>query len=306
MNRFAIIGAGLLPLVGFVGAASAADLPARTYTKAPAVAPVMAYNWTGCYVGVNGGYGWSNGNTRYQNDPNAPNADPINFVPNPSGFPMTYLSAPQPRGSGGLAGGGAGCNWQSSQWVWGIEGDIDWANFSGSKSNTALSGPNSQFGIGPGTYTFLSSTGTAYEQVAVQWLSTIRARAGMAVQDRLLLYVTGGLALGGVSSQGSVNVGFPTQAAPFSWSGSNSATKAGYAVGGGAEWAFSDHWTAKAEYLWYDLGSVSHSLNCTTSAAVGGCARFFSTLGNARSTVNGSIVRVGINYLFGGPVVAKY
>ena len=82
--------------------ATAADLPSRgPITKAPPPVAPIGYNWTGCYVGVNGGYGWSNGNTRYQNDPNAPNADPINFVPNPSGFPMTYLSAPQPRGSGG-------------------------------------------------------------------------------------------------------------------------------------------------------------------------------------------------------------
>ena len=41
-----------------VGAASAADMPARTYTKAPPAPGVAVYNWTGFYVGVNGGGGW--------------------------------------------------------------------------------------------------------------------------------------------------------------------------------------------------------------------------------------------------------
>ena len=54
MNSFAIVGAGLLSIAGFVGAASGADLPARTYTKVPAiVAPV--YDWNGFYLGLNGG-----------------------------------------------------------------------------------------------------------------------------------------------------------------------------------------------------------------------------------------------------------
>jgi outer membrane immunogenic protein len=285
--------------------ALAADMPVKARPMLPVAAP--AYNWTGCYIGANGGYGWNNNRSTYSNDPNAPNGDPINFVPDPSTFhfPLQYISTPTgTSGSGGLAGGGAGCNWQSQQWVLGIEGDIDWAGISGSRTNTAFSGPNAQFGLGPGVYSFLNSTGTAYERLSVQWLSTIRARAGMAVQDRLLLYVTGGLAVGGVNSQGSVNAGVPGVSLT-TWSGSDSATKTGYAVGAGAEWAFSDHWTAKAEYLWYDLGSMSHPLNCTYNSGFS-CAALYPTLGNVSSTAHGSIVRAGINYRFGGPVVAKY
>jgi outer membrane immunogenic protein len=49
MHRFAIVGAGLFSIAGFVSAAAAADLPSHVYTKAPAASPI--YNWTGCYVG---------------------------------------------------------------------------------------------------------------------------------------------------------------------------------------------------------------------------------------------------------------
>ena len=282
------------------GAAVAADLP----MKAPASPPPSAYNWSGCYVGVNGGYGWNNGHTTY-NDPNTV-GDPINYLPGVGPFfaappPLTYI--PTPTGTGGsgwLGGGGAGCDWQSQQWVFGVEGDIDGANISRSSTTSAFSGPN-QFGLNPDTYTGIGSVGTANEQVSLRWLSTIRARVGFAIEDRVLLYATGGLAVGGVNSQGSVTVNSGTPF-PVIWSGSNSTTKTGFVVGGGAEWAFSGHWTAKAEYLWYNLGSVSHPLTCVTDGGLAcNLGGVYATLGSSNSSVFGSIVRVGVNYNFGAP-----
>ena len=274
----------------------AADMAAPIYKAA---AP--AYSWTGCYIGVNGGYGWNSGSTSYQNDPNAPFADPINFVPDPFGFDEQYIPTPSGTdGSGGLAGGGAGCNWQIQQWVAGLEADIDWAHISGSDTSSAFG----QFSTGPGgIYTSIDNTGTANEQVTVRWLSTIRGRAGFAVQDRLMLYATGGVAIGGIDTQGSV-----TTSSPFpgfnnpAWTGSDSTVKAGGVIGGGAEWAFTDRWTIKGEYLWYDLGHVSHQLNCTATnfpqSYCGSGGYFFGTLGSASSSVFGSILRVGINFKF--------
>ena len=278
--------------------AFAADLPpAPVYTKAPVAAP---YSWTGCYIGANGGYGWNNGNSTYH-DPNT-TGDPINNLPN-FGTPSVYIPAPTSTGgSGWLGGGGAGCNWQSQQWVFGVEGDIDGGHISGSNTTSAFSGPH-QFGIGPGIFTGTDSPATANEQVSLRWLSTIRARAGIAVQDRVLLYATGGLAVGGVNSQGSVITGTSVGLAGGEvWNGSNSTVKAGYVVGGGVEWAFYDRWTAKVEYLWYDLGNVSHPLNCSFNSGFA-CGAFgvYPTLGSTSSSVFGSIVRVGLNYKFGGP-----
>src|ERR1700683_5201754 len=105
MRCVVIVGAGLLSIVGFVGAASAADLPAATYSKAPTIVD-PAYEWTGFYVGVEGGGGWSRDQRTYL-APNPPNGALINE-----------------RLAGGLAGGLIGYNWQlpGKQFLLGIEG----------------------------------------------------------------------------------------------------------------------------------------------------------------------------------------
>src|SRR3954466_13943501 len=81
--------------------AVAADLPRAMPAKAPAYVPV-GYNWTGFYVGINGGYGW--GRSRWSSF--GASADP----------------------AGGMIGGTVGYNWQAmgSPWVFGLEGDADW------------------------------------------------------------------------------------------------------------------------------------------------------------------------------------
>jgi outer membrane immunogenic protein len=153
----------------------------------------------------------------------------------------------------------------------------------------------------PPSLTLLGSpTATASEKTEINWLSTIRGRVGFTVQDRLLLFATGGLAIAEAHSEGSVTV--TSSSAQTIWSGSHSVVKAGFAVGGGGEWAFANRWTAKAEYLWYDLGNVSHPLACTSGFVSGfSCTStpgLFATLGNAVSSLRGSILRFGINYRF--------
>jgi outer membrane immunogenic protein len=111
-----LLAAGLLALAGSIGAAEAADLsrpPPAMPTKAPYFVPY--YNWTGFYVGVNGGGAW--GNSAW------------------SGLiPSSFTT------SGGLLGGTVGYNWQFGQFVWGLEGDADWTDMRGTANIAACAG----------------------------------------------------------------------------------------------------------------------------------------------------------------------
>jgi len=206
-------------------AAMAADLPRQMPAKAPAYVPV-AYNWTGFYLGINGGYGWGRSSW--------------------DGFGSGNFNT-----SGGLIGGTIGYNWQGagSPWVFGLEGDVDWANIRGSFANA------------------LCPTGC---ETKTSWLATVRGRAGYAF-DRVMPYITGGLAVGDIQAN---RPGFAGM----------SDTRAGWTVGAGIEAAIVDRWTAKVEYLYTDLGSSSCS---ATSCGI-------ATNVSARN----NIVRAGLNYRF--------
>ena len=125
-----------------------------------------------------------------------------------------------------MVGGTIGYNWQSAQWVFGLEGDINWTNIEGS-TNT------------------LCPAGCRTEN---SWLATARARVGYAV-NRVLPYVTGGLAVG------DINASTP------GFTGAED-TKIGWTVGGGLEFVIAGNWTAKAEYLYVDLGKFNCGLGC--------------------------------------------
>jgi outer membrane immunogenic protein len=111
MRRLAIIGVGLVSIVAFAGAASAADLPAKVYTKAPPIAPI--YNWTGFYVGINAGGALSH---------NCWNV-------------AGGLSGGCHDATGGLGGGQIGYRYETANWVIGVEAQGDWANLKGSNTS---------------------------------------------------------------------------------------------------------------------------------------------------------------------------
>jgi outer membrane immunogenic protein len=139
-----------------VGWAAAADLP----VKAPEIAPIV-YNWSGCYLGIEGGGNWGK----------ASETDAADLHPAFVGLPLV---APFNL-SGVLAGGTAGCNYQVGTWVFGVEGDLSWTNTNGSANdlppfNTASTNP-----------------------VSEKWIDTVRGRVG-AAWDRALFYATGGVA----------------------------------------------------------------------------------------------------------------
>ncbi len=134
--------------------------------------------------------------------------------------------------TGGTIGTFLGYNWQYSSFVYGLEGDWSWI---GAKTTATM-----------GTF-FL--TDRSYN---IDWVATIRGRAGLAV-DATLLYVTGGVAIGHVkNSIASFDPGAP----PFS-SFRQDKTKVGWTAGAGVEHLFSPHWTARAEFRFVDLGTSS-------------------------------------------------
>jgi outer membrane immunogenic protein len=87
----------------------------------------------------------------------------------------------------------------------------------------------------------------------------------------------------------------------------NSQTRVGYAVGAGGEWLLSSNWSAKLEYLYYDLGSATYATgriaNDTTGLPLDGVAAVATS---TKVHFNDNIVRVGVNYHFGGPAVSQY
>ena len=216
-----LIGTAAFVALSTVGAL-AADLPAQTYKSAPAVAQV--YNWTGFYVGVNGGYGWGT-------------QDPLVLFSNR--FDRASFNV-----NGGMFGGTIGAQIQQGYVVIGLEGDLDWANIKGTGISTPSIG-----GLGlisPITLNIATNTSA---------VGTVRARVGVAMNN-WLFYATGGGAFIKSSANGTSIAGvacgtlgiFPNCAA--------SAWRPGLAAGLGAEWGFAQNWSLKLEYLYIEaLGS---------------------------------------------------
>jgi outer membrane immunogenic protein len=164
--------------------------------------------------------------------------------------------------SGGLVGGEYGTNWQFGHWVLGTESDSSWTSLKGTAPEV--------FNPIPG---FTATTQENY-------LAMSRVRIGYA-QDRLLAYITGGLADGYVDVQSSGAVGTV----------SDNEFRLGWNAGGGFEWAFASQWSAKVEYIHFDLGSAAY-LNTAASP--------FLSRANGVS-LNGDLVRVGLNYHYDLP-----
>ncbi len=143
----------------------------------------------------------------------------------------------------------------------------------------------------------------------LDYLGTVRGRVGYAL-DRFLIYGTGGFAYGGVNSSVAFFSNAPGNA--LAYAGRSNRMETGYAVGGGMEYALptdtfinvlnSSAVTIKAEYLYYDLGSRAVRVDATGLATANGSY-------TSRFKTEGHIVRAGLNFKFGSPivpVVARY
>jgi outer membrane immunogenic protein len=175
--------------------------------------------------------------------------------------------------NGFVGGAQLGYNWQRERWLFGLEGDIQ---FSGERASGDVC---TVAGCPAGSTLFT-------RDYKLDWFGTARGRIGFLPAERLLLYATGGLAYGNFSGSSwtlPMNIG--------TWS----FLRAGWTVGAGVEAALGNNWSVKFEYLYMDMGHVGGS-----SAVVTPNTYRFDT----RFTDN--IARVGVNYHFSGPVVAKY
>ena len=263
MKRVLVLS-GLL-VVGAVPA-MAADLPYKA--PPPVMAPLPT--WTGFYLGLNGGYSWG----RSSRELNFVTATGATLIA-PSGVVTTGGTELE----GGLFGGQIGYNWQTANWVFGFESDIQWANQRGSR---AFNGLIPLAGGG-------ALTGAVVDQ-KLEWFGTFRGRGGFLVGQSALLYVTGGLAYGSLQTDIAL-AGLTAAGAGIAATASGSGTRVGWTVGTGLEWKFSPNWSAKVEYLYMDIGSTTNTAFITTPAGV--------TVGaNVTSRVTDNIIRGGFNYQF--------
>ncbi|MBB4201053.1 hypothetical protein CCR94_11350 [Rhodoblastus sphagnicola] len=222
-----------------------------------------SFSWSGIYVG--GNVGLSGGDFRYP------------AVVSSTGGAILGEGAARLNSSGVLGGGQVGVNFQlRGPIVVGLEADIQGASVTGEV------GVDSSLG---GT-TLSGKAGSR-----IDFLGTARARVGAVILDRGLLYATGGFAYAGGNSY--VNGAYGGSSVSIS----KETLARGFAVGGGLEYALTDHWSLRSEYLYADLGK--------TSLYNGS---FFSANANLAVETTTHIVRAGVNYRFGGPepIIAKF
>jgi outer membrane immunogenic protein len=238
--------------------ASAADLAARPYVKAPA-AVVAAYDWSGFYVGANGGGAWSRKCW-----------DVVPFTVNLGFIPPILFSGSEGchTASGATAGGQVGYRWQRAAWVFGLEAQGNWADFSGSNASLLFGGLATN-------RTKIDAFGLFTGQVGYSW-------------NNALLYVKGGAAVTDNRYEGLATIGgFVTDRA--------SDTRWGATVGAGVEYGFAPNWSAALEYDHLFMGTNNYGMT-------------FAGLNTRNVDIkqDADLVTVRVNYRFGGPVVARY
>jgi outer membrane immunogenic protein len=254
-----------------VAPAHAADLGVRVPS---AMNP--AHNWSGFYAGLNAGGAWGQSNLVTSTTNDLPTGG--FFESNTALF--NTVGAQRTNASGFTGGGQVGFNWQAGNTVLGIE--TDFQSYSQNASSTASSVlPVVGFPI----------PFTISHSISTDWLWTLRPRVGFAANN-WLFYATGGVAVANVKASWQY-----TDDDMDTESASMSKTKVGWTVGGGVEYALSQAWSVKVEYLYVDLGSEQITTHNLFDNGHPVPDQPFSHSASLRS----NIVRAGLNYKFGTP-----
>lgn len=255
--------------IGLIGAftlalshvATAADLPRKAPIAPP---PAPAYTWTGCYIGANVGGAWSRQNGDFAAVPAV--------LQSPGTINLDDSSV--------IGGVHLGCNYQfDPKFVIGVEGDWSWTDLKASGSAPNIFSLN---GLPEPTGGITMSSNT-------KWIASLRGRLGWVVVPQVMIYGTGGVAWAKTDYAGfdaaTVGNGFTTVAL--------NDTKAGWVVGGGAEYMLTPNWLVRAEYLYYQFDGANVVGNAVPgSGAVGPFAAF------NWSDLKVNEVRVGLSYKF--------
>ncbi len=253
-------------VLGFVGAASAADL--RPLPARPVVAPV---NWTSCYIG---GYV---GGARGLEFIRVTDANGYNFP-----FSGVYDSWNYDAKSSFLGGGTLGCNWQpiGSPFVVGLEGELGYLRVTGS----ALDPFDTLFGI------------TSNTRIG-DWYGMVTGRLGYA-GDRVMVYVKGGAAFVDVKTNVIDPTVFPTFFAQ------DSQSMATWTAGGGIEWAFDWNWSVKAEYMFIFLDDRAACGYDFAGNGLNGAGTY--CFNHALDGIHTAKIGLNYRFGGGAPVVARY
>jgi outer membrane immunogenic protein len=278
MNKF-LTGSIAAIAVAVSVPALAADMAPR-YSKAPAPAPMMVYNWTGCYIGGNVGGGWAK-TDQWQ----------VAKVGGPTIIPNNDFGRSDSDGNF-IGGGQIGCDYQFGQFVVGAQGMAD---FGGIRSSHVVptafpaSGGAGPFPVG----SFISNN-------RVNYTVTATARVGYLFAPQVLGYVKGGAAWANQDHNFVGTTVIPGVAANFLSESANNVDRFGWTVGGGLEWMFAPGWSVFGEYNYMDFGrkDIAFIAGPTTTGA--------PDIVSTRLTIQQALVGVNYKFNWGGPVVAKY
>jgi outer membrane immunogenic protein len=258
-------------IMAFTGSAYAADMPLKA---PPMVAPVPS--WAGWYIGINGGGAWGSV------DPSAADLGPDFFFA-PGNIPAVTAGAGQHFDtSGGLAGGQIGYLYQTGPAIFGIEAAFDWQSLKGTASN----GPT-PYPVTPGSTFAWNLTGKS------DFLATFLGRIGYDMGE-WYPYITGGGAVAHLKySANFIDTFYPTNV-------TNSFSKDawGWALGGGAEMRFAEHWMLRGEYLHMEFASVGGAGSIACTVGVGACLAPFATTFQFNAKFREDIARVALSYKF--------